>query len=262
VYAFAVTHADNTVMVCVDLLGFADLVRAHPQIDDHTFTHVDRLTRQTPYDGFVAQFVNFHQIIENESTQFAAQLLSGAATQVVTFADSVYITMPALKEAAATAARLMRELIGAEVPARIGIGCGTFVALRFQPPSGDAHPAVYSSQFLGTAIVNARDAVLSPAKGLRILLHSSTSPNATDEDLDLPQVLPVPERTGPESAAGSHAVWAEINYSSPADAHVDEALMAAMRRMKEGAGAKASHHYTATFDAFNRMRAARGRSAL
>jgi hypothetical protein len=32
--------------------------------------------------------------------------------------------------------------------------------------------------------------------------------------------------------------------------------------MKDGAGAKASHHYTATLDAFNRMRAARGRSAL
>jgi len=249
-------------MMCVDLLGFAQLVRAHPQIDDHTFTHVDRLTRQTPYDGLVAQFVNFHQIVENEFTQFAAQLLSGAATQVVTFADSVYITMPALKEAAATAARLMRELIGAEVPVRIGIGCGTFVALRFQPPLGDAHPAVYASQFLGTAIVNARDAVQSDAKGLRILLHSSTAPYATDEDLDSPQLLPVPKGTGLVSGAGSHDVWAEINYSSPADAHVDEALIAAMRRMKDRAGANASHHYTATFDAFNRMRAARSRAAL
>jgi hypothetical protein len=246
-------------MMCVDLLGFAELVRAHPQIDDHTFTHVDRLSRQKPYDGLVAQFVNFHQIIENEFQQFAAQLLSGAAPQLVTFADSVYITMPALKEAAATAARLMRELIGAEVPARIGIGAGTFVVLRFQT-AAESHPAVYTSQFLGTAIVNARDAVQSDVKGLRVLLHASTSPLAKDEDLDAPQLLPAGARTS--STAEPRGVWAEINYSSPADASVDDALMASLRRMSEASGAKANHHYSATFDAFNQMRTARGRPRL
>ncbi len=32
--------------------------------------------------------------------------------------------------------------------------------------------------------------------------------------------------TGPAPGAGSHDAWAEINYASPADAHVDEALVA------------------------------------
>jgi hypothetical protein len=259
VYALAVSHTEDTVMMSVDLLGFADLVRAHPRIDEHTFTHVDRFSRQVPYDGLTAQFVNFHQIIENEFKEFTTQLLSGAAPQVVTLADSVYITMPALKEAAAMAARLMRALIGVEVPARIGIGYGTFVVHRFQA-AVDTHPAIYTSQFLGTAIVNAREAVQADLKGLRILLHSSTSPLATDEDLDAPQLLPV--GAGSSAGAAEARAWAEINYSSPGDADGDDELVASIRRMKESAGAKASHQYAATFDAFNQMRAARGRPAI
>jgi hypothetical protein len=260
VYAFAVAHTENTVMMCLDLLGFADLVRAHPDIDEHTFTHVDRLSRKQPFGGLAAQFVNFHQIIENEFQQFAAQLLSGAAPQAVTLADSAFITMPSLKDAAATAARLMRALITAEVPARIGIGCGTYVMFRFQA-AAETHPAVYTSQFLGTAVVNAQDARQSNVKGLRILLHPSASAVATDEDMDPPQLLPLAAGSGSAPRSDPRA-WAEINYSSPGDAHGDDELIAAMRRMKEAAGAKASHQYSATFDAFNQMRAARGRPPL
>jgi hypothetical protein len=160
--------------------------------------------------------------------------------------------MPSLKDAVATAARMMRAFIKAEVPVRIGVGFGTYMLLRFNAPA-ETHAATYTSQFLGTAVVHASEARSSSTKGLRILLHESASPLAAEEDLDPPQVLPLP--------AGGGA-WAEVNYASPGDAHLDEELVSVLRRMNEAAGADAGPHYTATFEAFNAMRAARGRSPL
>jgi len=251
----------NTVMMFVDMLGFAALIRAHPDIDEHTLTHIDRLSRRVPYHGLAAQFINFHQIIENEFEEFAAQLFAGASPQAVTLADSAFITMPSLKDAAATAARIMRSFITAEVPVRIGIGCGSYLLLRFEAKS-ETRAATYTSQFLGTAVVNAQEARHSQVRGLRILLHSSASPLATVEDVDPPQLLPLSDSAGSAPVGEPQAAWAEINYSSPGDANVDDELMAALRRMKDAAGEKASHHYTATFEAFNQMRAARGRPPL
>jgi hypothetical protein len=248
-----VTRAnDHAIVMLVDMLGFAAMIKAHPHVDEHTFTHIDRLSRQIPYEGLAAHFINFHQIIESEFEHLAAQLLGGASPHCLTFSDCAYLTMPSLKDAVATAARMMRAFIKAEVPVRIGVGCGTYVLLRFNA-AAETHAATYTSQFLGTAVVHAAEARSSAPRGLRILLHESASPFAAEEDLDPPQVLPLP--------AGGGA-WSEVNYANPGDAHLDDELLSVLRRMKETAGADAAPHYTATFEAFNAMRAARGRNPL
>jgi hypothetical protein len=98
----------------------------------------------------------------------------------IVFSDSAFIVFDRPEVAFRFAQLLMRHLISAAVPVRIGIGAGSFVAMRF---TLDTTPgsALHSAHFLGTAIVRAYRAESCGVPGLRILLDPDLPiPSASD----------------------------------------------------------------------------------
>jgi hypothetical protein len=77
-------------------------------------------------------------------------------------------------------APLLEETLEGGVPARMGIAAGSFAALRFMTDNTTA-AHVYSTQFLGTAVVRAYQAEKCGIQGLRILLHQSMRPLMMNE---------------------------------------------------------------------------------
>jgi hypothetical protein len=260
----------RTTLLYVDMLGFGQLTLEHPDTVIEDFHKAAYLRPLDLSDGPVAggpllagRFLAFHQVVDDTIAQHEKGHLDAPPMTAISFADAAYLTMPSLKEAAATSARMMRLFIEAEVPVRIGIGEGTFAALAFHSDAGaDALKRLHTSQFFGTAVVRAHAAGRSPEKGLRILVHESAARLGPDQDVDPPQMIPLSDGQSPYRDTGSRSAVAEINYTYPGDEAKDLKLVEALQRMREQAGDTHAHHYHATLEAFGRMRQARERAPL
>jgi hypothetical protein len=246
----------DTFVLFVDMLGFADMVEKDPDA-------ANRLTATfllTPEDdplthGLVEmskgllgkRFAAFHRTVEGCVRRFVQD---GVAS--ITFSDSAFIQMDDLVLLAHCARDLMAELITKRVPARVGIGVGTFKALRFMSDtSGKAN--LQASQFLGTAVIRAYRAEHCGEASMTVLLHPSLEQPLKDARVPLVEL----ETRFP------HA-FAQLNYLKlqPKDPNGNtfqpmktnyDVLRSRVEDMAKVADEKMMHYYTNTLTALQRM---------
>jgi hypothetical protein len=153
----------------------------------------------------------------------------------------------------------MRDLISFRVPARMGIGRGTFRGLRLTTDISD-EVRRHSSQFLGTGVIRAHQAESCGLKGLRIFIHPD-SEMKEDWPGDLCEVMddtPQPKMQSP--------VTHELNYidhdpdftprpggAQTTDEAYDE-LVTAVTEMMNASPERTRAQYQQTFAALARMR--------
>jgi hypothetical protein len=240
--------ANQKAVLFIDVLGFASLVRTHPlDIDDlagqeRISHHIDNILAHRE-NRLTAVFWNFHH-----SLKWAVETarLSHSIT-AISFSDSAFVATDRLPEVVEIAIKLTQSLLGSGIPARAGIACGTFAALRFKSDIG-LDSGEHSAHFLGTAVVGAHEAESSGPKGVRILLHPSVLPY-------LDQQLPVIEL--PAHEQNPVGVRHEIDYWS-FNVTGSRKAWHSIQRLWTDAPPLAQIHYESTADAVNRMRVRQG----
>jgi hypothetical protein len=226
----------------MDVLGFAQLALRH-QSAISPFVE-----RPTPLQ---ITFASFHKVIGSN-----VPALEKVKAQAVVFSDSAFICFSESWQADKCAQQLMREFIVNHVPVRMGLATGSFQAMRFDT-NYTPTSTLYSSQFLGTAVVRAVWAESkSGQKEMRILLHPSRSWSFLHRRLRYPTV--------PVDGSSEHCA-AELGYlHEPAlDGDVggiesadllNGELESAVRAMAANAPTSEGHHYADTLAAIGRMR--------
>ncbi len=250
--------SEDQVVLFVDMLGFASLVESTPNalaklepiFQPLTTLEAVRLSNKLGNKGpLVEQFTRFHIALEKRIRDKVNKGITA-----ITFSDSAFIHLPQPEAAIIFARSLMRELVKNREPTRMGIGYGSFAALRF---FSDSTPAarIHTTQFLGTAVVRAHAAEQSGIKGLRILIHPSAMNVLRDEDpaswLSLDE--------------GNDDACAEVNYLFFSGGGPTKTGPAAIRNrhdvyrdyvdsMRDKAPANKRHYYSNTIAAYVRMR--------
>jgi hypothetical protein len=256
---------EDRVVLFVDILGFAALCEQFP-IDIEGLTFKDRILSpsldiishiQRPRNPLSEVFSDFHY-----SLKWVLQTASMRhPLTAITFSDSAFIATHEAFQGIDIAINLIESLMPQKVPVRIGIGYGSFSALRFRSDitstSGD-----HAAQFLGTSVVRSHAAETCGIKGIRILLHPSVMPLLADIHLK-------PPRRGPNHIAiraiecseaersNKAGVTHEIDYWYFAPTR-EAAAWRGLQDMWNEAPTSAQPHYQATAEAINRMRIARG----
>lgn len=195
------------------------------------------------------QFTHFHRALNATREHLAASQFGC----VLIFSDSAFFQVDSLEAAMQLSASLMRSLLTAMVPARMGIGHGSVRLLRFLTDHSE-QVTMHSSQFLGTAVVRAYAAEQSGTKGMRILLHRSVDHELCGDLLR--EVVPVTDK--PETSCVTH----EVNYlvhAADDDGRFDEFEFGPVKQMLRRAEVDVQFQYFDTLRALNRMRAALGR---
>jgi len=257
---------DNKVVLFVDLLGFASLTEAHGiDLDDVRARSMpispDSLGRllASRDNPLTETFTHFHRCLK-------AAIDLGKMKHpltAITFSDSAFVATTHLVEAANVAVDLLRWLMPSRVPVRIGIGYGTFEAVRFRSDvtvDGGDHAA----HFLGTGVVRSHAAEKCGIKGIRLLLHPSVVPLLTDPVHN--SALPHENQfryleCSVQESANATGVQYEIDwwrFAVTAEARAWQAL----QDMWDAAPQFAQVHYQATAEAINRMRVKQGKVAI
>ena len=175
--------------VFVDILGFAQLVEGNEwsldlldsfyssskSLDDIRAERIPSNHRPST-DPLDAVFSAFHRTLEiNIDRSLRASHLSA-----IVFSDSAFVAFEHPEIAFDFAQTVMRDVLSVEVPVRMGIGAGSFKALRFKTDTADKI-ALHTSHFLGTSVTRAHAAESCGISGMRILLHPG---------LEIPQDFP------------------------------------------------------------------------
>jgi len=255
-----VSTAESKVVLFADVLGFASLVETCPldpsllKMQARPLSATIDSILQVGGNDLIRTFSGFHETLK--WALFSADMRHQFTA--ISFSDSVFIATQYAHEAIGLAAEILQSLIARKIPARIGIGFGSFAAIRFKsditPDSGD-----HAAQFLGTSVVYACAAEKCGVKGLRILLHPSVMPLLSD-----PQHNPASSGLGKrvlqchENESGNTAgVRHEIDYWRLAPTK-EASTWKALQDMWDKAPASEVIHYEATVSAINRMRVAQG----
>ena len=261
---------ENKVVLFADILGFASLTETYP-IDVEHLKMRDRILapsrdldalREASKNKLTHAFSGFHSALG-----FALNVANWRhPLTAITFSDSAFIATTHIYEAINVAIDLQHSLLSQKIPVRMGIGYGSFAALRFRSDitadSGD-----HAAQFLGTAVVRAYAAETCGIKGLRILLHPSVMPLLDDiatrsipatRNLHPLHFIECSETERRDNKAG---VFYEIDYwhlkpTKEADA------WRSLQDMWDSAPSGEEGHYQATAEAINRMRIAQGRKSM
>ena len=254
---------DDTAVLFVDMLGFADMTEAHDFSLDFGNV-VEQLQSHT--SEMSQQFRTFHECLASDSW-------NRNVTTAVVFSDSGFFAFDSPIKALRGALLLMRSLVGARVACRMGLGSGSFRALSFGTTTSRGSTRIqHSSQFLGTAVVRAYRAESSGLSGLRILIHDSAAEAITN---DLPaMVIPVigraandavhwegnylyerPRRTDdPESEKPVPMFGIHFDASDFEPTAVPHPLVASVTKMMSQAPAHAVRHYEETLRSFELMK--------
>src|SRR5438034_11032483 len=112
------------------------------------------------------------------SRALGGQVVATRAT-AITFSDSVFLATGHLYEGVDFATSFAESMMASKVPVRMGIGYGSFSALKFRS-TVTSDGSDHASQFLGTGVVRAHKAEQCGIKGMRILLHPSVEPLVQD----------------------------------------------------------------------------------
>jgi hypothetical protein len=248
-------QAAERCVLFIDVLGFANLTESFPTTtseDLAMYEHFDfDPTGRKPVEGpqLRSTLVEFHESIR----RLLDANLSGY--ELVSFSDSCYLCPTDDDQARMTmtfGTYLMRELITRHIPARIGIGFGTFVRYKFGVEE-TAYRKTHEARFFGTGVVRAYRAEANGPKGLRVLLHPSMiarTPSRERREF----VVKLPPEESTENAGHEIDYFTEDKYSDP---HEQE-LLSHLGQMSES-GKRAAHHYEATFKAWRRFAARRNK---
>lgn len=248
----------NSAVLFVDMLGFASLVMSTPDAIGklrpifEPITPMKALTQKamSANDGLLVQrFTAFHTALEK---RIRHDVHSGITA--ITFSDSAFIHTPSPVRAVAFARALMREMVTSNVPVRMGIGAGSFAALRFlSDNTSSAH--VHSTQFLGTAVVQAYQAERCGIEGMRILLHPSVRELIKGKVTD--SAIIRLEETKPNAYAEVNYLYVSGNAPSASPAAVGARYDEYKQRvelMSDSAPSDKKHYYKNTLKALLRMK--------
>ena len=251
-------------MLFADLLGFASLTEAHPvnlnfiKASERPFSGDIETLLSSQSNPLTNAFNCFHRSLK--ATIDLAQMQHPLTA--ITFSDSAFIATPHFFEAANVAINLIKYLLPQRIPLRIGIGYGSFEAVRFRSDvmaDGGDHAA----HFLGTGVVRANATESCGIKGLRILLHPSVE-QLLDDVVHNPQSSSKRVRyveCSEEESSNNTGVRFEIDYwrFNPT---AEAAAWHAFQDMWDTAPKIEMRHYQATAEAINRMRVRQGESSL
>jgi hypothetical protein len=249
----------DSAVLFVDMLGFAALVLETPDAIGklrpifEPITPLRALAQKimASQDGLlVERFTRFHIGLER---RIRHDVHSGITA--ITFSDSAFIHVPRPVRAVAFARALMREMITNRVPVRMGIGAGSFAALRFLSDN-TSHAHVHSTQFLGTAVVRAYLAEKCGIEGMRILLHPSVQPMLKGEVSN--KAIVRLEETKPDAYAEVNYVYMSSKDEGLAGPKAVEArylhYVEAVDTMAQSAPPSKLHYYKNTVKALKRMK--------
>ena len=167
-------HTQVTV-VYADILGFTQLVISHNSLIElldgfsHSESSVEQLRNrlvEDHEDRLTHTFAVFHRTLDLQLNE----LLNVDPLQSIVFSDSAFVAFRDNNTALYFAEGWMRTLLSFKVPVRMGIGTGSFRALRLTTDVSD-DVRRHSSQFLGTAVIQAHQAESCGLKGMRVFIH-------------------------------------------------------------------------------------------
>jgi len=243
----------------VDVLGFADLVERDEEeyvAWAATLSPLRASMRTPPKSPLQVLFQAFHRALETT--------LSGQGTHkspAIVFSDSAFITEKCIHRTLDVARSLMRRLIVAGVPSRMGLGFGGFDAARFSTETVK-YRTHHVSEFYGTAVIRAHKAESCKIPGMRVLLHESAYARINDSRV-VPRPITVNEDPVPSwltipllATSPQYGVTQELNYLPALPA--DEPLEDHVREMRNRAPEAVHRHYDETLAAIQRMRESRG----
>ena len=127
-------ETDNRVVMYVDILGFASLTEAYPfspaladAFESPLSIDLDSILA---FQGneLARSFAVFHHSLRS-AVDLAKMMYP---VTMIAFSDSAFVVTSRLCEAAELAVGLIQSLLTQGVPARIGIACGSFHALKFR----------------------------------------------------------------------------------------------------------------------------------
>jgi hypothetical protein len=259
------TVSEQATVVYADILGFSNLVRSVPGaidlLDGFYYAAMSRAQLRQSFaeepipDPLTRTFAAFHRTLDIR----VSELVNADPLQSIVFSDSAFVVFRDLNTAIYFAQAFMRDLISFRVPARMGIGRGTFRGLRLTTDISD-EVRRHSSQFLGTGVIRAHQAESCGLKGLRIFIHPD-SEMKEDWPGDLCEVMD----DTPQSKMLSPVTY-ELNYIDhdpdftprPGGAQtIDEAygeLVTAVTDMMNAAPERTHTQYQQTLAALARMR--------
>ena len=233
----------------LDALRASVLTEAHPDPKTYDFEAEDlRLAT-----GESAQQRDIFQRVLD--TPLASTRNKSAPIHLMIFSDAAFLVYETALHAAACAASLMHGFITQEVPVRMGLAHGTWLAQQF---SFDAvgPTTVTKSVFYGTGVPRATQAATQSGHGCRIFLHPSIDGEGLTAIAEHLAVLPIP-------FPAPHALN-ELNYLHPnagsrhAVAQQDELFARARDVMLKGVALPVpptvTLQYAETLAALNRMR--------
>jgi hypothetical protein len=252
----------DSVVLFVDLLGFAELTEKH-ELDRDSINAYDRplglnfgQILKAQDNALTRAFGGFHR-----SIRFALDIANMThPLTAITFSDSAFIATDWLFQAVNIATTLVQGLMRERIPVRIGIAAGSFAALRFR--SNVTHDGGdHAAHFLGTAVVRAYAAETCGVKGLRILLHPSAA-SLLSVDAHNPGIVKINTvECPPSETLNRGSILYEVNYWNlrpTAEAETWKAL----QDMWSAAPENVHVHYQATAEAIDRMRVRGGAAPL
>jgi hypothetical protein len=161
----------NRVVIFADMLGFAALTEANPIDVRMLQSHNRPLSRDVDWLSVIGKdknplteaFSRFHQHLK-----WAIMMAEMRhAVTAITFSDSVFVATNDLYDAAIFAADLAFAMLSGGVPVRMGLGFGSFAALRFRSDVS-ADGGDHAAQFLGTSVVRAYQAERSKVRASQL----------------------------------------------------------------------------------------------
>ncbi|MFZ1145662.1 MAG: hypothetical protein ACLQPN_17530 [Bryobacteraceae bacterium] len=254
---------EQATVVYADILGFSDLVMSMPEsidgLDGFYYSTMSRAElrksiKEERLDRLTRTFVAFHRTLDLG----VSKLVSVDPLQSIVFSDSAFVVFRDLNTAMYFAQVFMRDLISFRVPARMGIGRGTFRGLRFATDTSDEVKR-HSSQFLGTGVIRAHQAESCGLKGLRIFIHPDSE---MEEDWpgDLCEVTDGAEqKMVPPVTDELNYLEHDPDFTPRLDGAqtTDEAyneLVTAITEMMNASPERETAQYRQTFEALARMR--------
>jgi hypothetical protein len=241
--------AQDSVVVFIDMLGFADVTRRMFRVAPRRAKPSRSTPRPSPYDVYKA----FHTLIRISIRTAQRNRVTPSPITAAIFSDSVFVVFDDVDAAVAYARDAMRAALERPIPVRIGIGAGAVLRFNFTVEAFPTSDVILNAPFMGTGIVHACLAERS-GKGLRIFVHPSASRLLSGDDLNL---LPLPLKE-----AGKDAVH-EVNYARNAIKLADGSLIADHPKVKQidvlakQAPRQARMHYSKTLAAITRMNSVR-----
>ena len=248
----------DQMVLFVDMLGFAALTESSGDLDEQSLEWtlgmspeslssggMERFLSRDKTSALVVAFRRFHDIVERANK---GRIVDKPITYL-SFSDSVCLVTVSKFQVFKLACHVMRQLILARLPARMGMGRGDFFPVRFGADwrVGDVGSSA-RAQFLGTGLVRAYAAgERSGVPGMRIILHESAICAAKGGWLGATPHLEV-------TTESCVVPPVELNYLHDQTPEAVVAIVNAVLEMRKNAPKLALHHYDETLDAMRLMR--------